>query len=88
MAHNKLKIAPEYGFLYGSGQTALPGHAVHAALAQAKEFSDLFNGQKYGGGGIIAMFMIDGPDWLVIELPLYLVVAWAAGRQVTTPLDR
>ena len=30
-------------------------------------------------GGIMAMTMIDGPDWLVIELPLYLLVAWAAG---------
>ena len=26
-------------------------------------------------GGGMAMFMIDGPGWLVIELPLYLVVA-------------
>ena len=34
-------------------------------------------------GGIMAMFMIDGPRWLVIELPLYLVVAWAAGRHVS-----
>jgi hypothetical protein len=39
-------------------------------------------------GGIIAMFMIDGPGWMVIELPLYLLVAWAVGRQVTTALDR
>lgn len=33
-------------------------------------------------GGVMAMSMIDGPDWLVIELPLYLVVAWLAGRHV------
>jgi MFS family permease len=31
-------------------------------------------------GGIMAMMMIKGPDWMMIELPLYLVVAWAAGR--------
>ena len=31
-------------------------------------------------GGIMAMTMIDGPDWLAIELPLYLLVAWAAGK--------
>ena len=31
-------------------------------------------------GGIMAMRMIDGPDWMVVELPLYLVVAWLAGR--------
>ena len=38
-------------------------------------------------GGIMAMFMIDGPGWLAIELPLYLLVAWAAGRQVTARMD-
>jgi hypothetical protein len=31
-------------------------------------------------GGIAAMVMIAGPAWLVIELPLYLAVAWGAGR--------
>ncbi len=31
-------------------------------------------------GGITSMVMIDGPAWLVVELPLYLVVAWWAGR--------
>ena len=31
-------------------------------------------------GGIMAMTMIPGPPWLMIELPLYLVVAWWAGR--------
>ena len=33
-------------------------------------------------GGIAAMFMIEGPTWMMIELPLYLVVAWFAGRLV------
>lgn len=31
-------------------------------------------------GGIAAMMMFDGPSWMAIELPLYLVVAWLAGR--------
>lgn len=31
-------------------------------------------------GGWVMMTSIDGPAWLVIELPLYLVVAWLAGR--------
>jgi MFS family permease len=31
-------------------------------------------------GGIMSMMSIKGPAWLVIELPLYLVVAWLAGR--------
>ena len=33
-------------------------------------------------GGVAAMFMIEGPAWLMIELPLYLVLAWVAGRMV------
>lgn len=31
-------------------------------------------------GGIMNMMTIEGPDWMYIELPLYLVVAWMAGR--------
>ena len=31
-------------------------------------------------GGIWAMTIIKGPDWMMIELPLYLVAAWLAGR--------
>jgi len=31
-------------------------------------------------GGIVNMMILRGPDWMVIELPLYLVVAWLAGR--------
>lgn len=31
-------------------------------------------------GGILNMMSIRGPAWTYIELPLYLVVAWAAGR--------
>jgi hypothetical protein len=39
-------------------------------------------------GGIMAMAMIDGPNWLIIELPLYLVVAWVAGGRVPRQLRR
>jgi len=31
-------------------------------------------------GGILNMMSIKGPDWLYVELPLYLIVAWLAGR--------
>ena len=31
-------------------------------------------------GGILNMMTIEGPAWMYIELPLYLVVAWLAGR--------
>jgi hypothetical protein len=31
-------------------------------------------------GGITNMMTIRGPTWMYIELPLYLAVAWAAGK--------
>jgi hypothetical protein len=31
-------------------------------------------------GGIMNMMTIHGPTWMYIELPLYLAVAWAAGK--------
>lgn len=31
-------------------------------------------------GGVMMMTMVKGPAWMAIELPLYLVVAWIAGR--------
>ena len=31
-------------------------------------------------GGVMSMMSIRGPAWFAIELPLYLVVAWLAGR--------
>jgi len=38
-----------------------------------------FNEEVSLAGGIMNMMSIDGPAWLMVELPLYLVVAWAAG---------
>ena len=31
-------------------------------------------------GGIINLMTIEGPGWMYVELPLYLVAAWLAGR--------
>jgi nitrate/nitrite transporter NarK len=31
-------------------------------------------------GGCINMTTVDVPEWMYVELPLYLVVAWFAGR--------
>ncbi len=31
-------------------------------------------------GGILNMMSIRGPTWMMIELPLYIAVAWGAGR--------
>jgi len=33
-------------------------------------------------GGVLNMMTIQGPTWMYVELPLYLVVAWLAGRMV------
>ena len=30
-------------------------------------------------GGVAAFFMFESPTWMLVELPLYLAVAWAAG---------
>lgn len=30
-------------------------------------------------GGIVNMINIDGPAWMWVEMPLYLLVAWGAG---------
>jgi len=35
-------------------------------------------------GGGMALSMYEGPVWMVLELPLYLVVAWFAGQRVAT----
>ena len=32
-------------------------------------------------GGIMAMKMINGPSWMVVELPFYLFLAWVAGTR-------
>lgn len=31
-------------------------------------------------GGVMALQMYEGPAWMAVELPLYLVVAWLGGR--------
>ncbi len=31
-------------------------------------------------GGITMMLMIEHPPWMMVELPLYLLVSWLAGR--------
>jgi hypothetical protein len=33
-------------------------------------------------GGIANAVMLSPPAWTLIEMPLYLVVAWLAGKQV------
>ena len=31
-------------------------------------------------GGVVNMTMVEHPTWMYVELPLYLVVAWLAGK--------
>jgi len=33
-------------------------------------------------GGLMMLFLVDGPVWMWVEVPLYLVLAWLAGRAV------
>ena len=39
-------------------------------------------------GGIVNMLQITHPSWMLVELPLYLVVAWVGGRRVPPGADR
>ena len=60
---------------------AFVGGLVAARLAASHPMTlALVVGVVSLAGGIAAMTMIDGPDWLIIELPLYIVAAWCAGH--------
>lgn len=59
---------------------ALFGGAVAARLAASKPIMmAMWVGLFSMIGGISAFYMIGGPTWMLIELPLYLVVAFGAG---------
>ena len=57
----------------GGWVAAVFGESRHMLLA-------IIVGALSLAGGIMAMMMFKGPDWMIIELPLYLLVAWFAGR--------
>ncbi|MBT6176907.1 MAG: hypothetical protein HOI23_06635 [Deltaproteobacteria bacterium] len=60
---------------------AFVGGWVAARLSHSHPFRlALFIGALSLAGGIAAMSMIEGPAWLIVELPLYIAVAWVAGR--------
>lgn len=60
---------------------ALVGGWVAARLAHSRpKVLAMIVGVLSLAGGIAAMMMFKGPNWMAIELPLYLVLAWFAGR--------
>ena len=60
---------------------AFVGAWVAARLAASRPMGlALIIGGLSLAGGVGAMMMIEGPAWMLIELPLYLVCAWLAGR--------
>lgn len=60
---------------------AFVGGWVAARLAHSYPFRvALTIGAVSLAGGIAAMSRIEGPAWLIVELPLYIAVAWTAGR--------
>lgn len=56
----------------GGWVAARLGGSRHMILAMAVGVVSL-------AGGVMMMTSVDGPAWMTIELPLYLVVAWLAG---------
>lgn len=59
---------------------ALFGGAVAARLARSSPITmAMWVGVLSMIGGIAAFAMIGGPTWMLVELPLYLVVAFVAG---------
>ena len=53
--------------------------AARMAASQPMSLAMIVGGLSLAAG-IMNMMTIDGPAWMIIELPLYLVVAWLAGR--------
>ena len=59
---------------------ALIGGLVAARLSKPYPLqSALAVGALSLSAGVLAMTMLSGPTWLIVELPLYLVCAWFAG---------
>ncbi len=59
---------------------AFVGAWVAARIAEAPMLLAMVIGALSLVGGILSAVSIDGPAWLMIEMPLYLVVAWFGGR--------
>ncbi|MDC1142039.1 YrzE family protein [Planctomycetota bacterium] len=60
---------------------AFIGGWVAARLAKSRPFLlAMIVGALSLVGGILAMTMFKGPDWMIIEFPLYLILAALAGR--------
>ncbi len=63
------------------------GAWVAARIAAAPMVLALVIGVLSLVGGILNAMSIDGPAWMMIEMPLYLVVAWLGGRLAIAQRD-
>ena len=62
------------------GQSFVGGWVAARAGASRPRLLALIIGAISLAGGIMMIMEIRGPSWFVVELPLYLVVAWLAGH--------
>jgi hypothetical protein len=62
------------------GQSFVGGWVAARLGSSAPMLLAMIVGLASLAGGIMAMMSIDGPTWMIVEMPLYLVVAWFAGR--------
>ena len=60
---------------------AFVGASVAARIAESRPMVVAMGiGALSLAGGVMAFVMIESPSWMTIELPLYLALAWAAGK--------
>ena len=75
---------PALGFLVAMaahlGQSFVGGWVAARLSVSSPMLLAMTVGVASLAGGMVMMTMIDGPAWMLIELPLYLVVAWFAGH--------
>mgnify|MGYP006129116799 CR=1 FL=1 len=62
------------------GQAYVGGWVAAYASASRPILLAMIVGVASLAGGVINMMSIQGPTWMYVELPLYLVLAWYAGR--------
>ena len=62
------------------GQSLIGAWVAARCGASRPMFLAMIVGVLSLAGGVMAMGMFEGPDWMIVELPLYLVFAWCAGR--------
>ena len=62
------------------GQSFVGGWAAGRLAASKPLVLAMIVGVLSLAGGVANMMQLDHPTWMYVELPLYLVLAWVAGR--------